>query len=186
MLSSESNYGWNLINLGKLWEIEPPSQPQHKTMEVWSEKGCLPQGWDQLQAHMKFEIQIECSRMMKNWGKFVKWEMEMRPASLPLPWNLDADLNSKLCCFYSLKLKAVNCSSYNAQLFFSLRFNWIFPVCLYWSFPQNPGHYLELSIDLIYDLIEGVRSEEHTSELQSHVRISYAVFCLKKKTVLYI
>ena len=25
-----------------------------------------------------------------------------------------------------------------------------------------------------------VRSEEHTSELQSHVRISYAVFCLKK------
>ena len=26
-----------------------------------------------------------------------------------------------------------------------------------------------------------IRSEEHTSELQSHVRISYAVFCLKKK-----
>src|SRR3546814_7344519 len=29
--------------------------------------------------------------------------------------------------------------------------------------------------------IEG-RSEEHTSELQSLMRISYAVFCLKKKT----
>src|SRR3546814_6197404 len=28
---------------------------------------------------------------------------------------------------------------------------------------------------------EGVRSEEHTSELQSLMRISYAVFCLKKK-----
>src|SRR3546814_10007898 len=27
----------------------------------------------------------------------------------------------------------------------------------------------------------GVRSEEHTSELQSLMRISYAVFCLKKK-----
>src|SRR5437588_9420893 len=27
------------------------------------------------------------------------------------------------------------------------------------------------------------RSEEHTSELQSHSDISYAVFCLKKKTV---
>ena len=27
----------------------------------------------------------------------------------------------------------------------------------------------------------GVRSEEHTSELQSHSFISYAVFCLKKK-----
>src|SRR3546814_7800678 len=33
------------------------------------------------------------------------------------------------------------------------------------------------------DLAEGVlRSEEHTSELQSLMRISYAVFCLKKKT----
>ena len=29
----------------------------------------------------------------------------------------------------------------------------------------------------------GSRSEEHTSELQSHSFISYAVFCLKKKTI---
>src|SRR3546814_1286475 len=29
---------------------------------------------------------------------------------------------------------------------------------------------------------DGQRSEEHTSELQSLMRISYAVFCLKKKT----
>src|SRR3546814_9332635 len=29
---------------------------------------------------------------------------------------------------------------------------------------------------------EGWRSEEHTSELQSLMRISYAVFCLKNKT----
>src|SRR3546814_7687351 len=29
---------------------------------------------------------------------------------------------------------------------------------------------------------ETLRSEEHTSELQSLMRISYAVFCLKKKT----
>src|SRR3546814_2849901 len=28
---------------------------------------------------------------------------------------------------------------------------------------------------------QGTRSEEHTSELQSLMRISYAVFCLKKK-----
>src|SRR3546814_6888818 len=32
---------------------------------------------------------------------------------------------------------------------------------------------------VIYKL---TRSEEHTSELQSLMRISYAVFCLKKKT----
>src|SRR3546814_6539244 len=31
-------------------------------------------------------------------------------------------------------------------------------------------------------LAEGWRSEEHTSELQSLMRTSYAVFCLKKKT----
>src|SRR3546814_4698853 len=29
------------------------------------------------------------------------------------------------------------------------------------------------------------RSEEHTSELQSLMRISYAVFCLKKKNILH-
>src|SRR3546814_11210865 len=31
-------------------------------------------------------------------------------------------------------------------------------------------------------VIQLARSEEHTSELQSLMRISYAVFCLKKKT----
>src|SRR3546814_6403349 len=30
-------------------------------------------------------------------------------------------------------------------------------------------------------ILGGVRSEEHTSELQSLMRSSYAVFCLKKK-----
>src|SRR3546814_6407122 len=33
---------------------------------------------------------------------------------------------------------------------------------------------------------EGVRSEEHTSELQSLMRISYAVFCLQKKHIIHI
>src|SRR3546814_3201147 len=31
--------------------------------------------------------------------------------------------------------------------------------------------------------LEGFRSEENTSELQSLMRISYAVFCLKKKKI---
>src|SRR3546814_1718444 len=30
----------------------------------------------------------------------------------------------------------------------------------------------------------GIRSEEHTSELQSLMRISYAVFCLKNKHII--
>src|SRR3546814_3560439 len=36
-------------------------------------------------------------------------------------------------------------------------------------------------IPLIGDAMAAFRSEEHTSELQSLMRISYAVFCLKKK-----
>src|SRR3546814_10219620 len=38
----------------------------------------------------------------------------------------------------------------------------------------------EPSIDDSIKILKG-RSEEHTSELQSLMRISYAVFCLKKK-----
>src|SRR3546814_6553440 len=32
-------------------------------------------------------------------------------------------------------------------------------------------------------LVDRIRSEEHTSELQSLMRISYAVFCLKNKKI---
>src|SRR3546814_6816476 len=38
-----------------------------------------------------------------------------------------------------------------------------------------------LPVQLIQALPYVLRSEEHTSELQSLMRISYAVFCLKKK-----
>src|SRR3546814_4633307 len=36
--------------------------------------------------------------------------------------------------------------------------------------------------DVVVTLSPSGRSEEHTSELQSLMRLSYAVFCLKKKT----
>src|SRR3546814_1298219 len=36
---------------------------------------------------------------------------------------------------------------------------------------------------MVLGVIVGIRSEEHTSELQSLMRISYAVFCLKKKII---
>src|SRR3546814_8411117 len=42
------------------------------------------------------------------------------------------------------------------------------------GFERRPGHRVEARA-------VGLRSEEHTSELQSLMRISYAVFCLKKK-----
>src|SRR3546814_1922919 len=41
----------------------------------------------------------------------------------------------------------------------------------------------DLPFERLHELADAVvgRSEEHTSELQSLMRISYAVFCLKKK-----
>src|SRR3546814_137503 len=42
------------------------------------------------------------------------------------------------------------------------------------------GKILLSVVDIL--VIDEARSEEHTSELQSLMRISYAVFCLKKKT----
>src|SRR3546814_13852419 len=53
--------------------------------------------------------------------------------------------------------------------------------------PRGPDCRLDLDQHLVlsYRAFVGdvqLRSEEHTSELQSLMRISYAVFCLKKKT----
>src|SRR3546814_8841017 len=46
----------------------------------------------------------------------------------------------------------------------------------------DPG--ISRSADLSGEAFLSARSEEHTSELQSLMRISYAVFCLKKINVL--
>src|SRR3546814_13306394 len=48
---------------------------------------------------------------------------------------------------------------------------------------ELPRHALEIIDRRSHPLppFEALRSEEHTSELQSLMRISYAVFCLKKK-----
>src|SRR3546814_6588674 len=48
---------------------------------------------------------------------------------------------------------------------------------------EAPGFGAQNTLGGLRDLIfEDARSEEHTSELQSLMRISYAVFCFKKKT----
>src|SRR3546814_3324154 len=41
--------------------------------------------------------------------------------------------------------------------------------------------YFPAAVKHLYEYGRSVRSEEHTSELQSLMRISYAVFCLNKK-----
>src|SRR3546814_5620619 len=46
---------------------------------------------------------------------------------------------------------------------------------------DGDGNFYFASRDDDVIIMAGYRSEEHTSELQSLMRISYAVFCLKKK-----
>src|SRR3546814_5764857 len=46
---------------------------------------------------------------------------------------------------------------------------------------ENVPHDADLYRKEAFGPVAGMRSEEHTSELQSLMRISYAVFCLKKK-----
>src|SRR3546814_2982077 len=48
------------------------------------------------------------------------------------------------------------------------------------AYTEGPLRYL--NNHWVFEPAPGGRSEEHTSELQSLMRISYAVFCLKKKT----
>src|SRR3546814_6378559 len=48
-----------------------------------------------------------------------------------------------------------------------------------WGGVLSPAMYREFSLPYLARIAS--RSEEHTSELQSLMRISYAVFCLKKK-----
>src|SRR3546814_1653212 len=49
---------------------------------------------------------------------------------------------------------------------------------------QGVGEFVHFAFERFVDgaFAQARRSEEHTSELQSLMRISYAVFCLKKKT----
>src|SRR3546814_2865367 len=47
---------------------------------------------------------------------------------------------------------------------------------------ERPGNYRARARPAARATGISLRSEEHTSELQSLMRISYAVFCLKKKT----
>src|SRR3546814_2156399 len=47
--------------------------------------------------------------------------------------------------------------------------------------PHIEAFFTSIEVQVLRYLAGGFRSEEHTSELQSLMRISYAVFCLKKK-----
>src|SRR3546814_9676804 len=61
-----------------------------------------------------------------------------------------------------------------------------------WKYGTHPAQAIEMNCHIpkslrlvatVAGFIRSGRSEEHTSELQSLMRISYAVFCLKKKKI---
>src|SRR3546814_8257580 len=56
-------------------------------------------------------------------------------------------------------------------------------VTIVWVFNRSYPLFasVQRSLDRVNTVMQENRSEEHTSELQSLMRISYAVFCLKKK-----
>src|SRR3546814_2580945 len=76
--------------------------------------------------------------------------------------NTAFDVISKQCDFYNLERHDNKCSTRSRQLYIFILKCWQHRNIQCFNFKQY-------------------RSEEHTSELQSLMRISYAVFCLKKK-----
>src|SRR3546814_6798430 len=55
--------------------------------------------------------------------------------------------------------------------------------CSFAAWPMGQAALFAMPIVYSLAIDKDLRSEEHTSELQSLMRISYAVFCLKKKII---
>src|SRR3546814_8493918 len=68
----------------------------------------------------------------------------------------------------------------NIAVGFGINFTANLIVLPWFGFDVTPSD--AFGIGLVFTVISLARSEEHTSALQSLMRISYAVFCLKKKT----
>src|SRR3546814_10347110 len=91
-----------------------------------------------------------------------------------------------VCCFFFLMIRRPPRSTRTdtlfpyTTLFRSLAVN---IDCAHMSRGREQGQRRRARLRPAAGTAEGrMRSEEHTSELQSLMRISYAVFCLKKKT----
>src|SRR3546814_3375751 len=70
-------------------------------------------------------------------------------------------------------------------LFPNARLGVVLPLGLFLEFVRAPASLLIGIWALLQVVFAYIRSEEHTSELQSLMRISYAAFCLKKKKATY-
>src|SRR3546814_16347076 len=110
-----------------------------------------------------------------------------------------------ICSFFVMFLFLCPVSTLSLHCFFflmirrpprSTRTDTLFPYTTLFRSPSAMASRPALSVNALAELSQrfaradhanaggaglGLRSEEHTSELQSLMRISYAVFCLKKK-----
>src|SRR3546814_9413018 len=97
---------------------------------------------------------------------------------------LISDWSSDVCSsdLFTVSLLVIRFEAYNPTSLQILRTNPSQPVAS--SGINRPPRFIKaINKPTINKAVEGStpRSEEHTSELQSLMRISYAVFCLKKK-----
>src|SRR3546814_6464075 len=74
---------------------------------------------------------------------------------------------------YTTLFRSGHAGAQRRHLELQLRFRSLYP---------PPGNGVQGRPRAVHAAGHADRSEEHTSELQSLMRISYAVFCLKKKT----
>src|SRR3546814_5056919 len=98
--------------------------------------------------------------------------MALRPAHYRTIWISDIHLGTRGCKADLLLEFLRHTESDTLYLVGDIIDGWRLKRSWYWHQSHN---------DVVQKLLRKARSEEHTSELQSLMRISYAVFCLKKK-----
>src|SRR3546814_1167473 len=100
------------------------------------------------------------------------WSSDVCSSDL-LEWDFD---DSSVLQDFTAGVRYTDRSAINR----STPYNWQF-LSAPWAGNSLPLTNYAISNPFDADFFYGERSEEHTSELQSLMRISYAVFCLKKK-----
>ena len=121
---------------------------------------------------------VEISLLDSLWNKEAFWYPKHSPGAYPdFPYSVSEHHleSSDHWSWNSLFLLSVDS---NLHKYYTIRL--CTDTMYLWQIP-GAGFWHAVLWWNILDFI--VRSEEHTSELQSHVRISYAVFCLKKKKI---
>src|SRR3546814_8047387 len=114
--------------------------------------------------------------LLSNSGYDNRWFAALdRPAIVPPGWVFGVVWTALYACLGLSLAMILHARGATGRGFALL----LFFVQLIASFAWSPLFFGQHQVTSALYLI--IRSEEHTSELQSLMRISYAVFCLKKK-----